>query len=352
MGALVIIDMQNAIRHPPWASEGPRNNRNAELAALRLIEEWRTKTWPIYHVKHDSVEPQSTYRPGQPGNAFLPGFEPLPDELVIAKHTGSAFTATPLEALLRARGQDALVIAGVITNNSVEATVRHAGTLGFDVTLAEDACFTFARRDWSGRLRTAQEVHDLSLANLDGEYCRVSTSAAILSGIGVVRPVLPYFDRPASHEPWDARGPAAAAYVGGLIDAHVEHIGSTAVPECSGKGVLDLLITYPEGALDAVTRGMFALGFQPQPGRDPFPPERPMLCGAIPHGASLWRIHAHVIADGNPEIALLLNFRDRLRAEDALRRQYIATKQAILASGITDGLDYAEAKSEFIVAAR
>jgi hypothetical protein len=31
--------------------------------------------------------------------------------------------------------------------------MRMAGDLGFDVLLAEDACFAFARRDWSGRLR-------------------------------------------------------------------------------------------------------------------------------------------------------------------------------------------------------
>ena len=66
-----------------------------------------------------------------------------------------------------------LVMAGVITNNSVEATVRTAGNLGFETYLVEDACFTFARPDWEGRLRTADEVHAMSLANLEGEYCSV-----------------------------------------------------------------------------------------------------------------------------------------------------------------------------------
>ena len=37
----------------------------------------------------------------------------------------------------------------------------------------EDACFTFARPDWDGRVRTAEEVHAMSLANLSGEYCEV-----------------------------------------------------------------------------------------------------------------------------------------------------------------------------------
>ena len=55
-----------------------------------------------------------------------------------------------------------------------------AGDLGFEVLLIEDACFTFARRDWQGRLRSAEEVHAISLANLDGQYCRVTTTGAFL----------------------------------------------------------------------------------------------------------------------------------------------------------------------------
>ncbi len=184
--ALVIIDMQQAIDDPTWSKDGPRNHVNAEAAALRLIAAWRTYRWPIYHVRHDSVEPQSTYRPGQPGNAFKTGFEPRSGEEVIAKRTGSAFVATALEEKLRGRGQLDLVVAGVITNNSVETTVRHAGALGFRVTLAEDACFTFARRDWDGVLRSAEEVHALSLANLDREYCRVATAAEVLAATSAV----------------------------------------------------------------------------------------------------------------------------------------------------------------------
>jgi len=76
-----------------------------------------------------------------------------------------------------------LVIVGVITNNSVEATVRMAGNLGFDTFLVEDACFTFARKDWSGRFRTADEVHAMSLANMDGEYCTVIRTADVLAGL-------------------------------------------------------------------------------------------------------------------------------------------------------------------------
>jgi nicotinamidase-related amidase len=74
-------------------------------------------------------------------------------------------------------------VAGVITNNSVEATVRMAGNLGFRTVLAEDAAFTFGRRDWHGQFRSASEVHAMSLANLDGEYCAVHRTAEILAAL-------------------------------------------------------------------------------------------------------------------------------------------------------------------------
>lgn len=174
--ALLVIDLQKAIDDPSW---GARNNPQAEQRVAELLEAWRRRAWPLIHIRHDSRETKSTYRPGQPGNEFKPEAQPREGETVIAKQTNSAFVGTDLEQRLRGAGIERLVVAGVITNNSVEATVRMAGNLGFDTWLVEDACFTFGRRDWHGRERTADEVHAMSLANLDGEYCRVVSSATI-----------------------------------------------------------------------------------------------------------------------------------------------------------------------------
>src|SRR5579872_4199511 len=123
---LIVIDVQKAIDHPSW---GVRNNPDAEKNIAGLLAAWRADGRPLYHVRHDSTEPASHYRPGQPGNEFKPEARPLAGEIVIAKRTNSAFIGTSLETMLRERGQNQLVIAGVITNNSVEATVRMAGNL-------------------------------------------------------------------------------------------------------------------------------------------------------------------------------------------------------------------------------
>src|SRR5262249_17242427 len=160
--------LQKAIDHPSW---GLRNNPQAEQNIAALLEAWRKTNRPIYHIRHDSTEPRSHYRPGQSLHDFKPEAMPLPNETVIPNRTNSAFIGPDLESSLRAAGHTTLVITGVITNNSVEATVRMAGNLGFETYLVEDATFTFGRKDWNGIFRSAEEVHAMSLANLDGEYC-------------------------------------------------------------------------------------------------------------------------------------------------------------------------------------
>jgi nicotinamidase-related amidase len=180
--ALLTIDVQQAIDAPYHAADGPRNNPAAEQVIAALQEAWRRAGRPLIHIRHDSTVAGSAYRPGQPGNDFKPAVAPRPGETVIAKRTNSAFIGTGLEQHLRTAGIVQLVVAGVATNNSVEASVRMAGNLGFDTLLVADACFTFARRDWAGVLRSADEVHAMSLANLDGEYCRVVNSKSLPIG--------------------------------------------------------------------------------------------------------------------------------------------------------------------------
>jgi len=185
--ALVLIDLQNAIDDPKWRKHGARNNFSAEQNIIDLLQAWRARGAEIYHVRHDSLEPNSPYRPAQIGNEFKSFAAPHGGETVVAKQTNSAFIGTPLETMLRAAGHGVLVVCGVITNNSVEATVRMAGNLGFQTYLVADGCYTFARPDWDGRLRTAGEVHAMSLANLDGEYCEVVHTREILTVLDSIR---------------------------------------------------------------------------------------------------------------------------------------------------------------------
>ena len=177
--ALLVIDVQKAIDDPSWGSD--RNNPHAEATIAQLLEQWRRRGWPIVHVRHASTEAGSNYRPDGPGFAFKDEVQPRLGERVIQKSTNSAFIGTDLEQLLRNTGIDCVVITGVITNNSVEATARMAGNLGFTTYVVADATATFGRYDYDRRWRTSAEVHAMSLANLDGEYATVITAAELLN---------------------------------------------------------------------------------------------------------------------------------------------------------------------------
>ncbi len=178
--ALLIIDVQNAIDEPVWSRYGERNHPRAELRMAEILQKWRASGRPVFHIKHESRQVNSSYRPGQAGCDFKECVTPQVGETIVIKHVNNAFIGTDLESRLKEKGIAVLVIFGVITNNSVEAMVRMAGNLGFKTYLVEDACFTFAQPDYAGRLRTAAEVHAMSLANLDGEYCAVVGTAELL----------------------------------------------------------------------------------------------------------------------------------------------------------------------------
>ena len=168
--ALVVVDVQKAIDDPRW---GRRNNANAERAIAALLAAWRAEGLPIVHIRHDLPEPGSPYAPGSPGHAFKAEARPLDGETIIGKSARSAFVDTRLEETLDALGATTLVVCGVLTHNSLEATARHAGDLGYRVFVVADACWAVDVRDLEGRLWPAEDVHALSLAHLDGEYAEV-----------------------------------------------------------------------------------------------------------------------------------------------------------------------------------
>lgn len=180
---LMIVDLQQAIDDRRW---GPRNNPGAEANIAALLGAWRAARMPVVHIRHDSIERGSPYRPDRPGNAFKPEAMPAPGETVVAKETNSAFIGTALEAELDRHGATDLVIAGVLTSNSLEATARHGGDLGYRVFVPADACFAVDRRDLTGRLWPAEDVHQLALANMHGEYAEVTTTERVIAALKLV----------------------------------------------------------------------------------------------------------------------------------------------------------------------
>jgi GrpB-like predicted nucleotidyltransferase (UPF0157 family) len=158
-----------------------------------------------------------------------------------------------------------------------------------------------------------------------------------------------------SYKDYDPQAPLVAAALSEAITSiddrlRVEHVGSSSVPGCGGKGYIDLVVIYRDGELDVAKRALAALGFQHQRGRDPWPESRPMRVGVVVHEGQSYPIHAHVVAGSSNEVAELLRFREALRSNAHLARAYEAEKRRVLSEGVLDGVDYAERKSSFVKA--
>ena len=109
----------------------------------------------MVHVRHISRQPGSPFAPGQPGVEFQPALAPR-DEAVFEKNVPDAFINSAA-TLAHVRDIRQVALVGVATENSVEASARSAGNLGFQTWVVADACFTFAKPDFHGTPRSADE---------------------------------------------------------------------------------------------------------------------------------------------------------------------------------------------------
>lgn len=180
LSCLIIIDMQKGMARP---EAGSRNNPDAQAHIGQLLHAWRTAGAHVVHVRHISRSATSPFAPGQSGVEFQDTLLPLTHEHVVEKNVTDAFIHSGLERWLRVRGVEELVLVGVSTNQSVEASARTAGNLGFRTVVVSDATFAFAMPDYAGVPRSAEEVHAMSLANLKEEYAAIMTTRDVLERI-------------------------------------------------------------------------------------------------------------------------------------------------------------------------
>jgi len=184
--ALLVIDVQQAF--DLWEQAGKRRNNPDALARIaELLAAFRRHGAPIFHIRHASPRPGSTFRPDGPGYAVKPEAREWDGEPVIVKHVNSAFIGTDLETRLRDAGIRTIVICGATTNHCVETTTRMAGNLGFDACLVRDATWTFDRVGPDGDRHSAEEIHAMTLSNLHGEFARIVVAAAVTYSLGAER---------------------------------------------------------------------------------------------------------------------------------------------------------------------
>ena len=179
MYALLLIDIQVGLDESEhWGDH--RNNPKAEENCRKLLDYFRQRSWPLFHIKHNSLHPESPLFPGKPGNAIKPIVTPAEGETVIEKQTNSAFIGTGLEDILKKTGISSLVVAGLTTDHCVSATVRNAADLGFETILVSDATATYAKSGVDDSFFDAETMHATTLASLKDEFATILDTDSLL----------------------------------------------------------------------------------------------------------------------------------------------------------------------------
>jgi len=79
------------------------------------------------------------------GGEIRSEFAPQPGDVVALEHWGSSgFANTDLDLQLKRHGIHQLIVMGLIAHTCVEATVRYAAELGYEVTMVKDATASYS----------------------------------------------------------------------------------------------------------------------------------------------------------------------------------------------------------------
>ena len=118
--------------------------RKAELrvfyALHRLYRPGDYETWKYIPPIQNAAWSRKTFEYGTWGGEIRPEFTPQSGDIVAQEHwCSSGFANTDLDLQLKKDGIHQLIVVGLIAHTCVEATVRYAAELGYQVTMVRDA---------------------------------------------------------------------------------------------------------------------------------------------------------------------------------------------------------------------
>lgn len=182
--ALLVIDIQND--YFPGGKMELTGALDAGRKAGALLQCFREHGGRHIHIQHESLRPGATFfLPGTEGIRIHDSVPHYVGEPIVYKHFPNAFRETSLLGLLQSWQTERLVICGMMTHLCVDATVRAAADLGFEVWLAADACATRALQH-GGLTVPAAQVQAAFLAALSA-YAKIFSTEQILASLAQER---------------------------------------------------------------------------------------------------------------------------------------------------------------------
>jgi len=111
------------------------------------------ETWKYIAPVQKAAWSSKAFENGTWGGEIRAGFEPQPGDIVALEHWGSSgFANTDLDLQFKKHGIHKLIIVGLIAHTCVEATVRYAAELGYEVTMVRDATADYSDNEMHAAL--------------------------------------------------------------------------------------------------------------------------------------------------------------------------------------------------------
>jgi nicotinamidase-related amidase len=188
--ALILMDYQVALCGPGPHTRAPAvaaqvEERGVLINAAKVLQAARDAGILVVHVRlafdptyklrtnrlarFDAYPDNRAMLADSPEAQIVEPLAPVAGEPVVDKGCVDPFIGTPLASVLHAEGITHLILGGVATNLVVESAARHASDSGFQVTVVEDMCASFA-----------PDLHAFSMEKLMPMFATVRNSADLL----------------------------------------------------------------------------------------------------------------------------------------------------------------------------
>jgi ureidoacrylate peracid hydrolase len=196
--AMLVVDMQNDFVQEGAPIEIPR--ARAMIPRLnRLLDVCREHKIPVIYIHHvirggdidagrladhhAAIRHNKAIIAGTPNVEIYEELKPHPGDLVVAKPRYSAFYGTDLEAILRSKGIDTLLISGTVTNVCCDSTARDAFSRDYKVIFLSDGTATRDLPDLGFGSVSADEIQKVVLTILAMSFAQVSSIDQVIAEI-------------------------------------------------------------------------------------------------------------------------------------------------------------------------
>jgi len=168
--ALLVIDVQNEYFTGKLPVSYPTGTLSNVLSAMDAA---RAQHVPVVAIQHAAPQPESSvFRKGSKEWELHPEIAARQHDVLIHKSLPGSFTGTQLEAWLRERGVETVVISGYMTQMCCDTTARQALHMGFGVEFLSDATGTLDIENEAGKV-SGEELHRAILVTQQMRFSEV-----------------------------------------------------------------------------------------------------------------------------------------------------------------------------------